>query len=68
MNKLGGTKKVSLHGLYEISELEEVSKKRKLNKALGPDGFSNGIFRFIWILAVKECIKQGRLSASHLKG
>ena len=75
MPKLTDLTKETLEEPYTVNELETVNKSSKLNKALGPDGFSNEFLKFfldellLWIFRYfQESFLKNRLSASIIKG
>ena len=68
MKKLTDFIKEQLGAHYTISELEEAINKNKLNKAPGPDGFSNEFFKFLlddlkfWIHRyILECFSNDKI-------
>ena len=74
MKKLTEPNKLKLDLPYSLEELEMVIRSSKLNKAPGPDGFSNEFFKFfmdklkIWILRYfAESIQDGKLSETTIE-
>ena len=75
MTKLSDFKKEELDLPYTISELEFAIKSGKLNKAPGPDGFSNEFFKYfidellVWILGYFESsFNSHKLTPSIIEG
>ena len=73
--KISDNVKEKLDENYNIEELISAIRTSKLNKAPGPDGYSNEFFKFFledlkfWIFRYfEECINRGYMSSSALDG
>ena len=75
MTRLSNFKKELLEKPYTLHELEFAISSSKINKAPGPDGFSNDFLNFfvkelsVWIFRYfKECFSHNRLTSSIIEG